>query len=152
MNYRLTFEVSLAEKGTITDGVPISDQSFFNELRSRYPDRSINPKWFEITVSYEDAIEHGLFEKIEKQTAKKPIADSHFVNAHAKTHFAVNVERIPSEEELNQSRWLYLTVPELSMAKFKSVEPDDSYVISKVSSNHCSARAGSSKTRNGASR
>ncbi len=134
MQYFLTFSVSLTEQSTASEEATIASESFFNELRLRFPDKSINPKWFQIRVSYKEAIATRLFEEIKEHNGKSPVGDLHFACANPINFYSVKVERIPSQEELNQSRWLYLTVPELAIAKFKSVEPDDSYVISKVSS------------------
>lgn len=79
-------------------------------------------------------MELSLFEEIEADGGKRPTVSLPYACAHPETYYPVSVERILEAEELEESPWLYLTVPKLSLAEFKGIEEDGSYVIKKVSS------------------
>ncbi len=64
----------------------------------------------------------------------KPVANGHFVLANRSDYYNVQVERIPDARDLDTAPWLYLIPPKLPLAKFAAVEPDDSYVVKKVTS------------------
>ena len=114
--------------------VRISNAKLFSDLRQRYPDKSINPKWFTIHISYEEAKAIGLFETFHYEINKTPLADHYYTLTALDKHYNVQVERIAEAHELDEAHWLYLVPPAQSLAEFKAVEPDDSYVVTKVTS------------------
>lgn len=113
----------------------ISNEKLFSDLRLRYPDKSINPKWFTIHISYEEAKAISLFETFRHEINKTPIAGfRNFTPGLLEKHYNVQVERLPEEADVANAPWFYLICPKQSLAKFKAVEPDDSYVVTKVTS------------------
>ena len=50
------------------------------------------------------------------------------------TAYNVRVERLAEDHDLDNAPWLCLIAPKQSLAKFNKVEPDDSYVVTKVTS------------------
>lgn len=134
MKYRISIAVSLGANPTATDEVVLSDKKLFTQLRSRYPNNSINPNWFVLQTDFQDALSTGIFDVFKREVKKSPSTDHHLTLKHLDRYYSVQVERIPEVQDLDDSPWLYLTAPKLSMAKFKAVEPDDSYVIQKVTS------------------
>lgn len=132
MEYQLSISVTSEGNASLTDEVVISDKSLFCELRNRYPDNSINPAWFKLRLSYQEAKRIGLFERFRSVTGKKPISDHYFAGAALDKYYVVNVERIPEPNELDEAHWLYLATPQLSLAEFRAVETDGSYVIEKT--------------------
>ncbi len=135
MKYQLSISVEFGDNPKETEVVRISNAKLFSDLRRRYPDKSINPKWFTIHISYEEAKAIGLFETFRHEINKTPIAGFRYYTPSAlEKHYNVQVERIAEAYELDEARWLYLVPPAQSLAKFKAVEPDDSYVVTKVTS------------------
>lgn len=113
----------------------ISNANLFSDLRRRYPDKSINPKWFTIHISYEEAKAIGLFETFRHEINKTPIAGfRHYTPSALEKHYNVQVERVPEEIDVENARWFYLVCPKLTLAEFKAVDADDGYVVAKVTS------------------
>lgn len=134
MKYQLSISVSFGDNPKETDEVRISNAKLFSDLRRRYPDNSINPKWFKLRISYEEAKSTGLFDILRQETQKSPIACYHYAPSVLAKHYLVQVERIAESHELDEARWLYLVPPAQSLAEFKAVEIDDSYLVTKVTS------------------
>ena len=135
MKYQLSISVEFGNKPKETEVVRISNVKLFSDLRKRYPDKSINPKWFTIHISYEEAKAISLFETFLQEINKTPIAGfRHYTPSSLENHYNVQVERVPEEADVANAPWFYLICPKLSLAKFKAVEPDDSYVVTKVTS------------------
>jgi hypothetical protein len=132
MEFQLSISVSCEGNAGLTDEVVVSDKSFFSELRTRYPDNSVNPSWFKLRLSYKDAKQIDLFERFRAATGKNPISDHYFAATALDNYYVVNVERIPEPNELNEAPWLYLVTPQLSLAEFRGVENDGSYVVKKT--------------------
>lgn len=136
MKYRLSIAVAFGNNPKETDEVRISNAKLFTDLRRKYPDKSsINPTWFTINISYEEALAIGLFETFRHEINKTPIAGfRQWTPSMLEKHYLVQVERVPEEDDLENAPWFYLICPKLTLAKFDSVEPDDSYVVTKVTS------------------
>ncbi|MFO1440190.1 MAG: hypothetical protein U1F81_17850 [Verrucomicrobiaceae bacterium] len=132
MDYRLTFNVSLGGDPAATDEVVISNEALFGKLRHKYPDKSVNPRWFQLSVLYEEAKSTGLIHLLAEETKKRPVADSWYALNNLKGFFSVAVELEPSQHELDSQHLLYLAAPPTSLAEFEEVMEDDSYVVSKV--------------------
>ncbi len=134
MKYQLSISVEFGNNPKGTEVVRISNAKLFSELRGRYPDKSINPKWFTIHISYEEAKAIGLFETFRSEINKTPLANRVCTPNDLGKHYTVQVERVHEEEDLENAPWFYLICPKLTLAEFKAVETDDSYVVAKVMS------------------
>jgi hypothetical protein len=134
MKYQLSISVEFGNNPKETEVVRISNAKLFTELRRRYPDKSINPKWFTIHISYEEAKEIGLFETFRRETNKTPLAHYDYAPRTLAKHYLVQVELVPEDADVENAPWFYLICPKLTLAEFKAVEADDSYVVAKVTS------------------
>jgi hypothetical protein len=135
MRYLCKFSVGLAHDGHRPGDVTVDRSDLLESVKARVNGLTPqSPFIFNVCADWTDSGLHAVFEFLLSATGRRPSADLHYAAAHPGGFFPLNVERVPSEDELNQSRWLYLTVPKFSLAKFKSVEPDGSYVITKVCS------------------
>lgn len=134
MKYLLSISVSFGNNPEETDEVRISNAKLFSDLRRRYPDKSINPKWFKLHIPYEDAKAIGLFETFRREIKKTPLANRVCTQKALAKHYSVRVERVPENGDLEDAPWFYLICPKLTLAEFKAVEADDSYVVAKVTS------------------
>jgi len=132
MNYHIDFAVDFTGNDSATGDARITSPTLFESLRSRYPDKSINPKWFMIRTGFEEAIKSNLFKTIEMDGGKSPVADLKFACDHPDKYYPVRIERIATVEELNQRQWLMLRPGDLELAAHGSIEPDGTYVIPKV--------------------
>ncbi|WP_395739774.1 hypothetical protein [Prosthecobacter sp.] len=134
MNYQLNISITLGSNSQKSEGVVLSDQKLFAQLRSRSPDSSVNPQWFNLQILYDEAVNQKLFEIILAKTGRRPSADPLFVLKNVEKYYYVRVNRLIEVPDLDAAPWLFLTPPPLSLAEFSAVEPDDSYVVAKVKS------------------
>jgi hypothetical protein len=132
MNYNIEFSVDYGARNVVTGDARITSLDLFKSLRSRYPNKSINPRWFQIKTRFEDAMESGLFNTIEQDGGKLPIADLKYACDHPDKYYPVQVERVPSEDEFNQSRWLLLLPGDAIMTGHCEVSSDGTYIIPGV--------------------
>lgn len=132
MIYQLNISISHGSNASDTEGVMLSDHKLFTQLRKKYPDNSLNPRWFNLQISYDDAVKQKLFDIFLSATGREPSADPSRMLKNMKRYYYVRVKRIAEVHDLDTAPWLYLTPPQLSLAEFAAVEFDDSYVVAKV--------------------
>lgn len=132
MNYNIDFAVSYTGKDGFTGDARITSPELFQLLRIRYPDNSINPKWFILRTRFDDAKDSNLFKTIEMDGGKSPVADLEFACDHPDKYYPVKVERIATAEELNQSPWLMLLPGDRELSGRGTIESDGTYVVPKA--------------------
>jgi hypothetical protein len=135
MKFLCQFSVGLAHDRHRPGNVTLSDSKSFNAIvKSGQGAVLANPLVCNVKCHWEDEQLARVFNIISTATGLKPLADSNFVLARRSEYFSVKVERIAEAHELDEVRWLYLVPPAQSLAEFKAVEADDSYVVTKVTS------------------
>lgn len=135
MKFVCSFSVGLAHDRHRPGDVTLSDKNVFNSVVKSGPGAvSANSLLCNVKCYWTDDQLFRVFNILSSETGMKPVANGHFVLANRSDYYNVQVERIPDAQDLNDASWLYLIAPKLSLAKFKSVEPDDSYVVTKVTS------------------
>jgi hypothetical protein len=132
MNYNITFAVAHVAQGGGPGDARITSLDLFKSLRSRYPDKSINLRYFQISTRFDDAVESGLFKIIEQDGGKLPLADLKYACDHPDKYYPVQVERVPTDDELNQSRWLLLVPGDIEMTGHSETASDGTYLIPGV--------------------
>jgi hypothetical protein len=133
MIYECSFSVGLAHDRHRPGDVTLSDiESFNNIVKSGKGAVLANPLVCNVKCDWADEQLPRVFDILSRVTGMKPVADGHFVLANRSDYYNVQIERIAEAQDLDAAPWLYLTAPKQSLAKFKAVEPDDSYVVTKV--------------------
>lgn len=131
MKYKFEFAVNLKSLDAATGDARIVSPALLAMLKQWYDNPSTDATMFTVHVSQEDAVASALFEEIEADGGKRPVASLPYAFAHPDTHYPVRVDRILEPGDL-ESPWLYLTVPPLSIAEDDRIEADGSYVLKKV--------------------
>lgn len=135
MKYFCSFSVGLAHDRHRPGNVTLSDIKIFNIVVKSGPGAVLaNPLVCNVKCNWTDEQLSRVFNILYCETGMKPVANSSFFLAHRSDYFNVQVERVIEETDMENAPWLYLIAPKLSLAKFKAVEPDDSYVVTKVTS------------------
>lgn len=135
MIYECSFSVGLAHDRHRPGDVTLSDIKSFNSVvKSGKGAVLANPLVCNVKCHWGDEQLSRVFGILSRATGMKPVADGHFVLANRSDSYNVQVKRMAEAQDLDAAPWLYLIAPKLSLAKFKAVEPDDSYVVTKVTS------------------
>lgn len=133
MKYHCHFSVGLAHDRFRPGDVTFEAQGDYVEvLKTKLGTSPPNPYVYNIKAEWGDAKLQSVLNLILDRTGKRPLNNPYFADAALDKYYVVNVERIPEPHELDEARWLYLAPPLLSLAEFKAVETDGSYVIQKV--------------------
>ena len=135
MKFLCQFSVGLAHDRHRPGDVTLNDSKSFNAVvKSGQGAVLANRLVCNVKCHWGDEQLLQVFDIVSNATGQKPVADNSFVLEHRSECFNVQVERISEAHELDEARWLYLVPPPQSLAEFKSVETDDSYVVTKVTS------------------
>lgn len=132
MHYWLEFSLSLKSEITPSEEAVVTDPEWFLHIRKAFANASINPNWFMIKVSLEDALNQNLMQQVQSKSGKQPVADLKFACDHPNKYFNVRVERRFTKEELEQGAWLYLLPGERELARHGTVSPEGVYIVPKV--------------------
>ena len=133
MNFSVSFSIGLAHDHHRPGDVTVDAPEIFCRLTSLEIGTTPLSKFVynvEIDSRNDRLIE--AFEMLKKHVGRKPVADLKYAVDHSDKFYPVLVRPEADKQELDSMRWLYLGVPEMFLAEFKAVEPDDSYVIRKV--------------------
>jgi hypothetical protein len=138
VNFQCNFSVGLAHGLHRPGDVTVDESLLLETIRKTVKGGTpMSKMMYNVSADWTDPGLHTAFDLLQTATGKRPMADAvyHFLK-RPQDRFVVKVDRIPNDEELNQSRWLYLIVPKLKIADAKNSqsEPDGSYVIDRVTS------------------
>lgn len=134
MKYIITFSIGLASARHRPGDICVFSESDFINLKGLFSGMSPqkNPLIYNVAIDGCGDTFRPAFESLRAMTGLNPVADLGYAMRFPEKYFPVTVKLVPNDEELRQAPWLYLWPPPLSLASFKSVEPDDTYIIRSV--------------------
>ena len=133
MNYSVSFSVGLVHDIYRPGEVNVESVTLFKRIKKMVPGSTPKNEFiYNVCAEWTDPGLHEAFDLLLSATNKRPVADSFYPHHHIETHYSVQVERIVSEEDLNQSSWLLLLPGKSNMTGHCEVSADGTYLIPGV--------------------
>jgi hypothetical protein len=133
MNYTVSFSVGLAHDIYRPGDVTIESVALLDRIKKMvHGSTPINQYIYNVCSDWADSGLNEAFALLLDATNKKPVADLKCASDHPDKYYPVQVERVPTEDELNKSRLLLLVPGDSVMTGHSETDSNGTYLITGV--------------------